>query len=231
MRARRAFTLIELLVVIAIIAILAAILFPVFAKAREKARAASCTSNLKQIGTAFLQYCQDYDETTTAEWNINGLAGSLPMLTPDGRWCQWGFDFRLQPYCQSREIFICPSDTNYGIKDPWGGVRLPQDDSSYGLNQTGTAEWFPRRMTGLPLKFFRRPAQTIWVGETRLHHRIDQPWQGGDGYIMDVAEDLAMLEHDRHSGGANYLFVDGHVKWLRWNATLQPENLWNTRYD
>lgn len=48
---------------------------------------------------------------------------------------------------------------------------------------------------------------------------------------MDVAEDLAMLEHDRHSGGANYLFVDGHVKWLRWNATLQPENLWNTRYD
>ncbi|HAZ62987.1 MAG TPA: hypothetical protein DCZ72_05170 [Armatimonadetes bacterium] len=121
MRHRRAFTLIELLVVIAIIAILAAILFPVFAKAREKARASACVSNLKQIGTAFMQYCQDYDERTCPEWDqIN--PGGLPMLTPDGKWCQWGFDWRLQPYMKSREIFHCPSDRNIGIKTRGAGL-------------------------------------------------------------------------------------------------------------
>ncbi len=98
---RRGFTLIELLVVIAIIAILAAILFPVFARAREKARQSSCLSNVKQIGLAFLQYNQDYDET----WPLmawNSTTGWEPAISG---W--WGGE--LGPYIKNTRIFICPS--------------------------------------------------------------------------------------------------------------------------
>ncbi len=97
-RATAAFTLIELLVVIAIIAILAAILFPVFAKAREKARQISCTSNLKQIGLAVTQYCQDWDEATMIANHTTGYSWYLP----------------LQPYVKSDQVFRCPSMTNRG---------------------------------------------------------------------------------------------------------------------
>ncbi|HEY3328622.1 MAG TPA: DUF1559 domain-containing protein [Capsulimonadaceae bacterium] len=108
-KSNKAFTLIELLVVIAIIAILAAILFPVFAKAREKARQTSCTSDVKQLGLAFLQYQQDYDELWPGGANIyhtgNGWAG------------------QVYPYVKSLGVFVCPSDTSLG-----GAV------SSYGYN-------------------------------------------------------------------------------------------------
>ncbi|NCO34344.1 MAG: hypothetical protein AUJ92_17170 [Armatimonadetes bacterium CG2_30_59_28] len=91
---RRGFTLIELLVVIAIIAILAAILFPVFARAREKARTASCQSNLKQIGLAQVMYSQDYDET----------------IMPNGLTPYYWSDL-LQPYIRNRQVFDCPSSS------------------------------------------------------------------------------------------------------------------------
>src|SRR4051794_8416492 len=108
MRQRRAFTLIELLVVIAIIAILAAILFPVFAQAREKARAATCQNNLKQIGTATGMYVQDYDETFPA-WPQNP---TRQVARPDGTI----YDGRVvwpilyMPYVKNQQVFICPSD-------------------------------------------------------------------------------------------------------------------------
>jgi prepilin-type N-terminal cleavage/methylation domain-containing protein/prepilin-type processing-associated H-X9-DG protein len=98
-RARRGFTLIELLVVIAIIAILAAILFPVFAKAREKARTASCSSNLKQVGLAMAQYIQDYDELYP-----RGHFGPWDGSVADRRWPQV-----IEPYCKSQQVFVCPS--------------------------------------------------------------------------------------------------------------------------
>src|SRR5947209_9779048 len=117
---RTAFTLIELLVVIAIIAILAAILFPVFAQAREKARQASCQSNLKQVGLALLMYAQDYDETFPT-------VGDLPKTNPDGTVCDTdtrkpngrdivrmmggGLQYMLNPYIKNAGIFKCPSDT------------------------------------------------------------------------------------------------------------------------
>ena len=101
---RQAFTLIELLVVIAIIAILAAILFPVFAKAREKARTASCQSNLKQMGVAFMQYTQDYDESLPLLYQNNQ---SVP---PAGRGYQW--TFTIQPYLKNLQVYKCASDTN-----------------------------------------------------------------------------------------------------------------------
>ena len=97
-RHRRAFTLIELLVVIAIIAILAAILFPVFAQTREKARAVTCTSNLKQIGLALAMYRQDYDETNVNEWPWAGQYN-------------WDHTFHeiLHPYVKNKQVFSCPS--------------------------------------------------------------------------------------------------------------------------
>src|SRR2546425_162100 len=101
-RRRRGFTLIELLVVIAIIAILAAILFPVFAQARDKARSASCLSNMMQIGKGLMMYAQDYDEKTTWFWN-NGAANAAKD-TLAGYWYQL-----LLPYTKNVQVFICPS--------------------------------------------------------------------------------------------------------------------------
>src|SRR5580698_2440397 len=104
---RAGFTLIELLVVIAIIAILAAILFPVFAKAREKARQTTCASNEKQLGLAFLQYTQDYDEMT--------VSGAIPANP--GAWYAIGgvgWAGQLYPYVKSQGAFACPDDTTAG---------------------------------------------------------------------------------------------------------------------
>jgi prepilin-type N-terminal cleavage/methylation domain-containing protein/prepilin-type processing-associated H-X9-DG protein len=121
----KAFTLIELLVVIAIIAILAAILFPVFAKVREKARQISCVSNSKQVGLAVLQYAQDYDETmpnatvnTLAIWNVGTTYTSWSLM--------------ILPYIKDIHAFGCPDDTLGGSTDPsvtWAGICL-----SYGAN-------------------------------------------------------------------------------------------------
>jgi prepilin-type N-terminal cleavage/methylation domain-containing protein/prepilin-type processing-associated H-X9-DG protein len=117
-RSRRGFTLIELLVVIAIIAILAAILFPVFAQAREKARAASCLSNTKQIGLSVLMYVQDYDEM----FPINHVEGFWADGVNDLNWAR-----SVQPYVKNFQIFRCPDDS---VASPdWEGIAL-----SYGAN-------------------------------------------------------------------------------------------------
>jgi len=110
-KSRKAFTLIELLVVIAIIAILAAILFPVFATAREKARMTACVSNEKQIGIGLLQYVQDYDETYPCAYDYWGYQGV-------------GWFYQIYPYVKSIGVIQCPSDSNAGDSKGW----------SYGFN-------------------------------------------------------------------------------------------------
>src|SRR5436309_7806387 len=101
LRRRHGFTLIERLVVIAIIAILAAILFPVFAQAREKARQASCMSNMRQFSTAGMMYTQDYDEKYVPPYKYEGTQGDISVL--------YWWDDLLQPYIKNRQLPLCPS--------------------------------------------------------------------------------------------------------------------------
>jgi prepilin-type N-terminal cleavage/methylation domain-containing protein/prepilin-type processing-associated H-X9-DG protein len=120
---RQAFTLIELLVVIAIIAILAAILFPVFAQARERARAAACLSNVKQIGTGLMMYVQDYDELYPAPFNI-----VPPINNPVASADRIPLDAQLQPYIKNDQVWGCPSDaaTMNTSTEYWDGKYDPR---------------------------------------------------------------------------------------------------------
>lgn len=122
-RQSHGFTLIELLVVIAIIAILAAILFPVFAKAREKARQASCLSNEKQIGLAIMQYVQDSDEIYP-----------LAVSTPGGDWNGGQWTMAVMPYVKSLNVFYCPSDGSAGQQGWWGTKESYAVNGYYGAN-------------------------------------------------------------------------------------------------
>ncbi len=160
MKDRRGFTLIELLVVIAIIAILAAILFPVFAKAREKARQTSCLNNEKQIGLGILQYVQDYDETFGYIDNFdNPLVASFPGSTYYRRWQDMIF-----PYVKSTAVFQCPDSPNKFVSSPdatvgdftagnaagsyevnaaYGDSRSPSWHGVFAINSRGSGPYHP----------------------------------------------------------------------------------------
>src|SRR5579862_3145472 len=161
---RSAFTLIELLVVIAIIAILAAILFPVFAQAREKARAASCLSNIKQVCMSWQMYLQDYDETMVPHWIDNvadpNLANANPPLGP-----QWWWPKLLDPYTKSWAIYRCPSGADpggifSGGPNSWYGEQMQY--SEIGYNYLGLGIWWQCANTqGVGLASVSKPASTI----------------------------------------------------------------------
>ena len=202
-KARKGFTLIELLVVIAIIAILAAILFPVFARARENARRASCSSNLKQIGLGIMQYTQDYDE-------------NYPIRNNDasGNWAQ-----TVQPYVKSTQLFKCPSNTGKEIMQGGLGPPAPQIPASYGTNH----RLMPDRNEPVGLSVLQSASQKIMVSESGYNwNDYGAPWwtntewqdAGAKGYFHG------------HLGQGNYLFADGHVKSLKPTATMTPFNMW-----
>jgi prepilin-type N-terminal cleavage/methylation domain-containing protein/prepilin-type processing-associated H-X9-DG protein len=214
---RRGFTLIELLVVIAIIAILAAILFPVFAKAREKARQASCSSNLKQIMLAELMYVQDYDETahycvgeTNIGWSVIGggdCGGCFQLYEAD-----WGgvceipgkrYYRPLHPYIKNSQLWYCPSAAG--------------DYRSYAWCRSGDRK---------ALASIQYPAQSVCFGDS-LNAQLS--WITTTQFCCSPATPSPLLTTTNphlvgnlHNEGANLAFWDGHVKWYRTIALPVP---------
>jgi prepilin-type N-terminal cleavage/methylation domain-containing protein/prepilin-type processing-associated H-X9-DG protein len=193
---RKGFTLIELLVVIAIIAILAAILFPVFAKAREKARQTSCLSNLKEISLAMLMYAQDYDERLT-KCRMGDPAGGGWQSPPTTCW-RWYEE--IAPYIKNTQILSCPSYPGQGAFGFLG----------YGLNLAiGGADH-------LPLAQIAKPSETLLLCDINGDFVEWLP-----SFAGNPCNGNAPL---RHNGGLNIAWCDGHAKWMQQTALIAGQN-------
>lgn len=212
---RRGFTLIELLVVIAIIVLLAAILFPVFARARENARRSSCQSNLKQISLAAVQYTQDYDEKVVPGQTV---VGGTSYFT-------WGYI--IDPYLKSRQILRCPSSISNAMSISY--------NSSYGVAaRSAAAVQIPSQVptfvdcygshtiaNNFRSNFFATAPGLVIGRSVQLN---------GTNVVSTFQWDLAALpDTARHLEGLNMAFADGHVKWFKSvgtnvTNTTQPHN-------
>jgi prepilin-type N-terminal cleavage/methylation domain-containing protein/prepilin-type processing-associated H-X9-DG protein len=197
---RRGFTLIELLVVIAIIAILAAILFPVFAKAREKARQSSCNSNVRQLGIAILSYVQDYDERFPV-YQL-GTTGVNLQYWPD----------QVFSYMKNSQILSCPS--RKGANQTWTGPAVPPANGvgtcAYGFNCSG------KGVSGASLGIVVNPAQCMVLGESYNVHKYSPYYDATEtlAQFSQYSDTNTAGDDGPHNGGENCVFVDGHAKWM-----------------
>jgi prepilin-type N-terminal cleavage/methylation domain-containing protein/prepilin-type processing-associated H-X9-DG protein len=245
-KARSGFTLIELLVVIAIIAILAAILFPVFAQAREKARQASCTSNMKQLTTAMLMYLQDYDEkwvpggmaNNDGGTNCGGTADGTPQLSYNNAMCQmsnvpyancWGwpcigpdgsgtFAAKIFPYIKSYAVYVCPSANN-------------------GATNGDPSLWSPSTGQAVTDQTRQKPLSYTMNGDFGQQSDAAVPTPANNGVLFETGRLRAGFDADYgqdpvysrtsrwadwynpHNGGSIIGFADGHAKYYKLDAT------------
>jgi prepilin-type N-terminal cleavage/methylation domain-containing protein/prepilin-type processing-associated H-X9-DG protein len=226
MQARKqpGFTLIELLVVIAIIAILAAILFPVFARARENARKSTCQSNLKQMGSAFMMYYQDFDEEYPLyRFDAPGKYSS--------KWYYW--PEVVDPYMKNKNVIHCPSSPNKP------GTGSAEFNTAYGYNYhigqpTASSSHSSTERTAAR----ERPADTLIACDSTCYivwcpvaspNYYYGPGVEGTGSSLPSENARYQGVADWHSEGTNILYCDGHVKWLKINKNVDrtPEKyLW-----
>jgi prepilin-type N-terminal cleavage/methylation domain-containing protein/prepilin-type processing-associated H-X9-DG protein len=203
-RTQRAFTLIELLVVIAIIAILAAILFPVFARARENARRTSCLSNIKNLGLAVMQYTQDYDERMP---RINTYGPQALETGKNSGYCPSSclhlWQHSVYPYVKSAQAYLCPSTDR-----DWDGSytgRMP-----FGYNEG---------MSGIALAAIQIPAETIVLGDSV---------PSANSYILNPYPSTSHAMPDaRHLETFNMVYADGHAKAQKLENWLVNDTAWS----
>lgn len=233
-KSKKGFTLIELLVVIAIIAILAAILFPVFAKAREKARQASCQSNIKQLTMGMLMYVQDYDETYPLA--VAPLSGNYPNGQPGSTgdpagWQMWMTV--IYPYVKNNKVYVCPSagGLDYTGAQYWGGTYNDNQNNiaSYGMNKWLMSDYWGKNVSSTNIKL---PADTPMIADCNFY--IAGPLMAFPNAYNTCPPGA------RHNDMANIGFADGHVKtckpdsfisyvyasasdpaWVKWMPDLQ----------
>jgi prepilin-type N-terminal cleavage/methylation domain-containing protein/prepilin-type processing-associated H-X9-DG protein len=230
LRPRNGFTLIELLVVIAIIAILAAILFPVFARARENARRASCQSNLKQIGLGVMQYTQDYDERYPQDWSVGANRA-------------YNWDAALQPYLKSTQVYQCPSEPTAQGDTSLGAIGHVDYAYNKLLTQVGPAPsylHYGRMMSeveapALSIMFSEIPARNIWLSMQPRYISGSETGEGCVGRIVASTSPhcssnaaLDRVAAARHLETANYVYADGHVKAHRPDAIFGAATTWFT---
>ena len=212
------FTLIELLVVIALIAILAAILFPVFAKARETARSASCKSNLKQIGTGWMMYVQDYDERTPLNWWSD--TPCAPATDGGaGRGAQPIMFRRIQPYVKNNQVLICPSDgapaTGQdgvdGLPGQCVNVRFSysSSDEAGGNGQVSMGLGLGAAMAAIDV-----PAQRYLAFDAQRYYGTPENNIDSFGWMPQNNGIFADFI-SRHNSQVNVVYADGHVKAAR----------------
>ena len=241
---RKGFTLIELLVVIAIIAILAAILFPVFSRAREQARKTACLSNMKQLGQALMMYVQDWDETfpLLGCWGCGaGANADDPMYTVHAK---------VQPYLKNIAVYDCPSadmsdvvaEGNIGrIRDPltrWLGGKgraCPVDWAGHwidvGFNYWIVCFWdfsYIKRggggippIGGIKLASMTHPAELVAAGDAVMMNACAKHVIWANACSAQCFPERQNDEGARHTGGSNLVFADGHAKWMQWRSILE----------